>query len=122
MGHSEELCQNIVHWRRKWQTTPVFLLQEPHEQYEKVKRYTLEDELRKLEGVQYVTEKELRAPERLTAPERRKELGQSRNDTQLWMCLVVKVKSFAVKNNTAQESEMLGPLIKVNWTRSSRRC
>ena len=64
---------------------------------EKVKRYTLEDELRKLEGVQYVTEKELRAPERLTAPERRKELGQSRNDSQLWMCLVVKVRYNAVK-------------------------
>ena len=26
---------------------------------------------------------------------------QSRNDAQLWMCLVVKVKSNAVKNNTA---------------------
>ena len=25
----------------------------------------------------------------------------SRNDTQLWMCLVVKVKSHAVKNNIA---------------------
>ena len=91
----------MVHWRKEWQPTPVFLLQEPHEQYEKVKRYTLEDELRKLEGVQYVTEKELRAPERLTAPERRKELGQSRNDTQLWMCLVVKVELDAVKNSTA---------------------
>ena len=32
---------------------------------------------------------------------------QSRNDAQLWMCLVVKVKSNAVKNNTAQESGML---------------
>ena len=35
----------------------------------------------------------------LIAPERIKWLGQSRNDTQLWMCLVVKVKSDAVKNN-----------------------
>ena len=35
----------------------------------------------------------------LTAPERMKQLGQSRNDTQLWMCLVVKVKSSARKNN-----------------------
>ena len=32
-------------------------------------------------------------------PERMKWLGQSGNDTQLWMCLVVKVKSSAVKNN-----------------------
>ena len=36
-------------------------------------------------------------------------LGQSGNDAQLWMCLVVKVKSDAVKNNTAQELGMLGP-------------
>ena len=26
--------QNMVHWRRDWQTTPVFLPWEPHEQYE----------------------------------------------------------------------------------------
>ena len=34
------------------------------------------------------------------APEGMKRLRQSRNSTQLWMCLVVKVKSDAVKNNT----------------------
>ena len=40
----------------------------------------------------------------LMAPVRMKHLGQSRNfflDTQLWMCLVVKVKSNIVKNNIA---------------------
>ena len=30
--------QNMVHWRRGWQTTSVFLPWEPHEQYEKAKR------------------------------------------------------------------------------------
>ena len=35
------------------------------------------------------------------APERMKHMGQSRNDAQLWMCLMMKVKSDAVKNNTA---------------------
>ena len=30
-----------------------------------------------------------------------KRLGQSRNNTQLWMCLVLKVKPDAVKNNIA---------------------
>ena len=35
----------------------------------------------------------------LTAPERMKRLGQSRSDSQVWMCLVVKVKSNAVENN-----------------------
>ena len=44
-----------------------------------------------------------------TAPGTRKRLGQSRNDFQLWMCLVVKVKSNVVKNNIAWEPGMLGP-------------
>ena len=43
----------------------------------------------------------------LIAPERMKQLGQSGNDAQLWMCLVKKVKSHAVKNNIAQEPGML---------------
>ena len=34
-----------------------------------------------------------------TAPEGMKRLGQSGNNAQLWMCLVVKVKSDAIKNN-----------------------
>jgi len=32
---------NVVHWRREWQTTSVFLPWEPHEHYEKAKwQYT----------------------------------------------------------------------------------
>ena len=38
---------------------------------------------------------------RAIAPKRTKGLSQSSNNTQLWMCLVVKVKSNAVKNNIA---------------------
>jgi len=34
-GHSEEFWQNVVHWRRKLQLTPVFLSGEYHEHYEK---------------------------------------------------------------------------------------
>ena len=34
-------------------------------------------------------------------PERIEQLGQSKNNAQSWMCLVVKVKSDAVKNNIA---------------------
>ena len=37
----------------------------------------------------------------LISQERMKRLGQSGNDAQCWMCLVVKVKSDAVKNNIA---------------------
>ena len=29
---------NVVHWRREWQATSVFLTWEPHEQYKKAKR------------------------------------------------------------------------------------
>ena len=35
------------------------------------------------------------------AVEKMKRLGQRKNSTQMWMCLVVKVKSHAVKNNIA---------------------
>ena len=38
----------------------------------------------------------------LIAPERMRSLGQSRNDAQLWMHLVVKVNSNVIKNNIAQ--------------------
>ena len=37
----------------------------------------------------------------LIAPEIIKQLGQSRNDAQLWICLVMKVKSDNVKNSIA---------------------
>ena len=30
-GHSREFWQNMIHWRRKWQTTPVYLPWKPHE-------------------------------------------------------------------------------------------
>ena len=35
------------------------------------------------------------------APEGMKKLSQSRNSAQLWLCLVVKVKCEAIKNNIA---------------------
>ena len=34
---------------------------------------------------------------------RTKWLGQSRNDAQLWRCLVVKIKPNALKNSTASQ-------------------
>ena len=42
-------------------------------------------------------------------PERMKRWSQSENNAQLWMWLVMEVKSNAVKNNIAQEPGMLGP-------------
>ena len=57
-GHSEEFWPNIVHWRREWQTTSVFLPREPHEQYEKGKIMTMRNELSRLVGIQYATGEE----------------------------------------------------------------
>ena len=37
MGRGGEVWQNVVHWRREWQTISVFLPWEPHGQYEKAK-------------------------------------------------------------------------------------
>ena len=92
----------VVHWKRKWQSTPVFLPGKSHGQYEKVKMI----------GHQMIT-----APppaqkgsnmllqrsrgQLLIASERMKWLCQSRNDAQVWMCLVVKIKLDAIKNNIA---------------------
>ena len=35
--HGGQFWQNMAHWRREWQNTPVFLPWVPHEQYEKAK-------------------------------------------------------------------------------------
>ena len=43
------------------------------------------------------------------SPERMKGWSQSKNNTQLWMGLVIETRFNAVKSNIAQESGMLGP-------------
>ena len=55
-----------------------------------------EDEPPRSEGVQYATGKS--GGQLLIAPERMKWLGQNGKSAQVWMCLVVKVRSGAVKN------------------------
>ena len=57
---------------------------------------TLKDELPRLVDANMLLEKSGDI-----APERIKRLSQSRNNTQVWRYLVVKVKSNAVKNNVA---------------------
>ena len=42
-------------------------------------------------------------------PERVKRQSQSKNNTQLWMGLVIEARSDAVKSNIAYESVMLDP-------------
>ena len=40
--------QIMVHWKREWQITSVFLPRESHEQYEKQKDMTVKDEVPRL--------------------------------------------------------------------------
>ena len=54
-GHGGEVWQNVVHWRREWQATSVFLPWEPHEQYEKANDRILKGELPGLVDAQYAT-------------------------------------------------------------------
>ena len=57
---------------------------------------------------QQVTNMLLEISEEIT-PERMKGWSQSKNNTQMWMRLVMEARSDAVKRNTAQEPGMLGP-------------
>ena len=47
IGNGEELGQNVVHWRRKWQTTSVSCLENPMNSMKSQKDLTLKDELPK---------------------------------------------------------------------------
>ena len=120
MGHSENSVKiwSTVEGNRK--TTPVFLLQEHHEQYKKTKRYEIGRWVPQIRRCpmwyQWKVEGSLQM-----ASERMKWLCQSRNDAQLWISLAVKVKSDAVKNNIALKPGMLGPWTTLNWMWSSRR-
>jgi len=54
-------------------------------------------------------------------PERMKGWSQSKNNTQLWMGMVLEARFDAVKSNIAEEPGMLGPWLKVHWKWSNRR-
>ena len=57
---------------------------------------TLKDELPRLVGAQYTTGEEWRNNSR-----KNEDTSQSENNAQLWMWLVMEVKSDAVKSSTA---------------------
>ena len=57
MGHGGEVRQNVVPWRREWQTTSVFL---PLNSMKRQKDRTLKDELPRSVGAQYATEDQWR--------------------------------------------------------------
>ena len=104
MAHSEECWWNKVYWRRKWQITPVFLTWESQVKYVKAKRCDTRSLGPKLEGIQYATGEE-QLP---LVPKWMKQIGQSKNDPQSWMCPLVKVKSNVVRNILHRNLECYG--------------
>ena len=68
-------------------------LQNPMNSVKSQKDRTLKDQLHRLIGTQYATGE--------ITPERMKRCSQSKNNTQLWMILVIEAKSDAVKSNIA---------------------
>ena len=54
------VLKNMVHWRREWQTTSIFLPWEPMNSMTRQKDRTLNDELPRLVGTQYDTGNQLR--------------------------------------------------------------
>ena len=91
-------------------------LENPMNSMKRQKYMTLKDELPRS-----VVPNMLLEESRKIVPEGMKRLSQSRNNAQVWMCLVMQVKSDAVKKNIAQEPGMLGARIKVNWKLSNRK-
>ena len=63
------------------------------------KDMTPKNESPRSEGVQYATGEEWKRT--TNSSERMKRWGQSGNDAQLWMCLVMKIKSDAAKKGIA---------------------
>ena len=86
----------MVNGKKQLQTAPVFLPWEPHEQYEKVEKKRHQ----KMSPLGWKVSNMLLRKSRgqlLIISERMKQLGQRRNDPQLWICLVVKVKSAVLR-------------------------
>ena len=54
----------MVHWRREWQTTSVFLPSEPLEEFERAKDRKLKAELPRSVGAQYATGEKWRSNSR----------------------------------------------------------
>ena len=53
IGYSGEFLQNVVHWWREWQTTPILLPEKPMNCMRRQKDMTLKDELPRSVAAQY---------------------------------------------------------------------
>ena len=86
----------MVHWGRERQTTLVFLPENPMNNMKRQKDRTLKEELPRSVGAQYATGDQWRI-----TPKRMKGWSQSKNNTQLWMGLVIEARFNAIKSNIA---------------------
>ena len=60
MGYGGEFWQNMVHWRREWQTIQHSCFENPMSSMKRQKDRTLKDELPRSVGAQYATEDQCR--------------------------------------------------------------
>ena len=88
MGHGGEVWQDVVHWRREWQTTSVFLPWELREQYEKAKWQDTDRWTPRSVGAQYATG------------------GQWRNNSRKNEGVEQKQKQYPVVDVTGDESKV----------------
>ena len=91
-------------------------LENPMNSMKRQKDRTLKDELPWSVGPSMILE-----INREITPERMKRWSQSKNSTQLWMGLMMEVKSDAMKSNIAWGPGTLGPWISANWKWSNKR-
>ena len=103
-GHGGDFSQNMVHWIREWEPFQYFCLENPLISIKRPTDRTLKDELSRSVDTQYATGNQWRNNSRKNEET---ELKQKQHP-------VVDMtgdgsKSNVVKNNIAQETEMLGP-------------
>ena len=54
-GHGGEVCQNVVHWRREWQTLQYSCLENPLNSMKRQNDRIMNEELPRSVGAQYAT-------------------------------------------------------------------
>ena len=97
-AHGGEVWQNVVHWRRNGKSLQYSCLENPMNSTKRQNDRILKEELPRSVGAKYATGDQWRN-------NFRKNEGmwgvQSKNNTQLWMWLVIEARSDALKSNIA---------------------
>ena len=96
MGHVETSDKTWSTGEGNGKPLQYSYFENPMNSMKRQKDRTLKDELPRLVGTEYATRNQWR-----NNSERMKRQSQSKNNTQLWMGLVMEVKSDAVKSNIA---------------------